>query len=1049
MRKILSRSSRSLFILCLEVVATLAAIILLAWGGLLWRLDQGPVNLSMLRGPLQQTLNSNIDDYNIRFDDVQLGWGGLRTPLELQMTDVGVFDKDSDMMLAGVSQIGLELSKGALMTGEIAPSAINFYNIGLRVFYDEDQGISLSLDHNEKTDTDNNFLETLRRGAFEKKDGAQDVSSRLRFLQTIRIINADVLIQSDNFAEDVILRDTRIVMKKNDAQIAATLDGMMNIRENETPLLGHIYFNPDAKTNIASLHFSDLEITDVKSLISEEWRKRLTLEGVFKGTSHISFDTDFQPQNVRFEMNVKNGLFNFDNVFAQPVAFENLGMISSFDFETQDMSFENLRLENQELVAELSGTSSILEDGAANRIVLESRLENLPVNDIGLYWPQNVVPAARTWVSENIRSGVVTSASQKLDIIKRNDGAEIKALEGDIHFEKASVTYLSDFPAVENVSGTALFDPERFVINLDGGLYRQTQLTPSKITIDGFGGQSKIDIALNIQTTLEDALDILDHEPYKFTTRMQLPYMNMSGDAAVNLNFAFPLKKDLTDKEIKYDASASSFNFRWNDILEDMDLNDANIDLKIDGPMMNVAGNGQLAGQAVEFDYTKYFEESDLETKLTAKARVAPARFLPEALKQQISISGLTPVYIEQNEYADKRKTVKISANLQEAGFEIPSIKAVKPVGVPGKTDLILNYQAGRLQNLREIDFNTPALSFSGQVDMTVDSGQSDQWNNVIFPVVKYGDNDFGLKADRRADEIAMKVSGKRFDISSYLRGNDDQQSDTKQTYTPIRISGEMDQLITAQNEYIRNAKVFLERSAAGRIDRLELDGLAGNGQLYLRYRPADSAGYNLRIEADDAGATLKTLGYSKSIRGGVMVVDGRPSGQGTGRDMAGRFQISNFSMVEAPVLARLLNGMSVNGLSALLQGDGIDFARLSGNFKWQDKSARSKDGGLLTISEGKTSGASLGLTFGGTMDMADKTVDIQGNIVPVSNINTAFSDIPVLGDLLTGGGDGVFAATYSVKGPIKTPTTTVNPLAALAPGILRDIFFEQDSPAN
>ena len=84
-----------------------------------------------------------------------------------------------------------------------------------------------------------------------------------------------------------------------------------------------------------------------------------------------------------------------------------------------------------------------------------------------------------------------------------------------------------------------------------------------------------------------------------------------------------------------------------------------------------------------------------------------------------------------------------------------------------------------------------------------------------------------------------------------------------------------------------------------------------------------------------------------------------------------------------------------------------------------------------------------MGLTFDGTIDLLEQTTDNKGTIVPVSGLGKAVEDIPLIGDILTGGGGGVFAATYTIKGPLNNPTVIVNPLAALAPGILRKIFFE------
>ena len=55
--------------------------------------------------------------------------------------------------------------------------------------------------------------------------------------------------------------------------------------------------------------------------------------------------------------------------------------------------------------------------------------------------------------------------------------------------------------------------------------------------------------------------------------------------------------------------------------------------------------------------------------------------------------------------------------------------------------------------------------------------------------------------------------------------------------------------------------------------------------------------------------------------------------------------------------------------------------------------------------------------------------------------LNSLLGNIPGLGDVLVGPkGGGVFAATYQVSGALVDPDVTVNPLSALAPGILRGL---------
>jgi len=84
-----------------------------------------------------------------------------------------------------------------------------------------------------------------------------------------------------------------------------------------------------------------------------------------------------------------------------------------------------------------------------------------------------------------------------------------------------------------------------------------------------------------------------------------------------------------------------------------------------------------------------------------------------------------------------------------------------------------------------------------------------------------------------------------------------------------------------------------------------------------------------------------------------------------------------------------------------------------------------------------------MGLTFEGNFDNAASKIDVQGTIIPLSGVNDIISKIPLVGDILTGGSGGIFAATYTIKGDGKDPSVSVNPLSVLAPGILRRILFE------
>nr|HRQ80542.1 AsmA-like C-terminal region-containing protein [Azospirillaceae bacterium] len=184
-----------------------------------------------------------------------------------------------------------------------------------------------------------------------------------------------------------------------------------------------------------------------------------------------------------------------------------------------------------------------------------------------------------------------------------------------------------------------------------------------------------------------------------------------------------------------------------------------------------------------------------------------------------------------------------------------------------------------------------------------------------------------------------------------------------------------------------------------------------------------------------NAGAALRALDVTDRVRGGTLRVRGSTSGAGPQAVIEGGVVMDDYTIVDAPALARILNAMSVTGLAELLSGEGISFGNLTGSFH--------KQGDKLRLWDMRTAGGALGLTLEGDINLAKDTARLNGTIVPVYGVNRILGQIPLLGDLLSGGpGQGLFAATWTVEGPLADPAVSVNPLALLTPGFLRNLFF-------
>jgi uncharacterized protein YhdP len=196
---------------------------------------------------------------------------------------------------------------------------------------------------------------------------------------------------------------------------------------------------------------------------------------------------------------------------------------------------------------------------------------------------------------------------------------------------------------------------------------------------------------------------------------------------------------------------------------------------------------------------------------------------------------------------------------------------------------------------------------------------------------------------------------------------------------------------------------------------------------------------HQLSITSTDAGAALRAFDIMDNVKGGTLTVTGEADDAAPERPLTGKAEISDFRLMRASILARLLTMATLTGFVDVLTGEGFQFNRFESDF--------TKTEGRLDIELARAHGPSIGLTATGYVDFDKHNVDMKGTVVPAYALNGILNDIPIIGFVLTGGeGEGMFAVIYHATGPLEQPEISVNPLSALTPGFLRGVFDIFDS---
>jgi hypothetical protein len=140
-----------------------------------------------------------------------------------------------------------------------------------------------------------------------------------------------------------------------------------------------------------------------------------------------------------------------------------------------------------------------------------------------------------------------------------------------------------------------------------------------------------------------------------------------------------------------------------------------------------------------------------------------------------------------------------------------------------------------------------------------------------------------------------------------------------------------------------------------------------------------------------------------------------------------GVLNIRDFSIKGEPALDKVVAGASNN------KAQGVEFSRMRVDF--------TRIPGKLTIRDGVVRGPVIGATIDGQIDFVKNDVRMRGTFVPLYGLNNAFGQIPIVGLFLGGSNEGLVGITYEVVGPPNAPILRVNPISAIAPGLLRKFF--------
>ena len=1053
-----------------KILLVFLIFIMICAGAAIFTLSKGPINLDFAKEYIQAALSDKQAGYTVTMSSLYLEWERNENALLLTLDDLGLSQGKAVQDLK-IEKARLGLSLPFLLVGEVRPTTLLIEgpvlnlvktNGAYDLFWekDDDRLQNKKAIENKEPLNKNDIQQKL---AYTLAQIAKPTEAEFgRFSALKEIVLKDAVIEVETHYPSYIEKNYLVALDLNLRRTSLGLDGnlatgLVGADERKSSMRADLSYRKKQKDLTFNGQLIDVNPAQFADLFGSDAviaNQKILLNGTLKA----SLNPDMKIENAVLNIKIPEGEINIPHEYDAPISINDAAIDVAFHRLDKKIILNALNANIGGIPIAVTGAGSF-EKGLIH-LPLSAKIDEVQFDNIAKLFPKSErESSAADWISNRLIGGrtydVVVSSTLK--VMRDPETSErvvtLDAPRAEFKFEDLTVKYSDTLMPVTQSIGSGVYENDSLTITAQSGFIGEVKGTDVNVTLTDLavegGGFAKIKV--KGQGPLKTILTYIAAEPIALNEKeIGIDAKAVAGNISFDLALEFPTLKDLPKEEVTVVINGTLSDIKLPNIVRSLELTGGPYQLGFEKGKVSLSGKGQLSGRAIDLDYQQFLDPTgkDFDTKVTASLSADKELRDVFGIDLDDYISGEVPIDVI---YTDKGKG---NAVIDVKGVMAPTIVHIEPFqyrkepGVAGDFSLQAIVKNDVIQEIDRFNLKTTGLELNDAriLFRTLNNNEVEIARGNITSAIlgrTKAKVDFEVTPD---NVLKVVANGPVVDLSAFLdqdkKTNPVWQNPKESNGQAMKISFKADKVFTVKDEFIRGAQFYVETDGESDITRIEIDAKVGDqGDFYVRFKPEGDVGQRtFRLESSDAGATLKAFDLYKDMRGGSILIYGRPQRGDFKGDIYGTAQIENFSVVNAPALARLLGAMSLSGVQDTLSTKGVSFTKLEAGFEWRFRD----EGNLLVIKDGRTSGSSLGLTFEGVNDMGAETIDISGTVIPLSGVNKVIGDIPLIGDILTGGSaGGLFAATYTMSGPSKDPKVIVNPLSVLTPGIFRKMLFE------
>jgi len=1030
-RKLLiRRTTRWLLRIAAGIVAGLAVLLALGF----WRLSQGPVPLDFALPYIQDNMTTADGSVKFAAREVTLNWAGWDRTLEVRVGALQAIAPNGEV-LASVPQAAVSLSLLALLSGEIAPTVIQLEKLRLNIVLAEDGRLDLGQQQSEQ-EADGRFL-SLLIDQLLTRDGR---IAAVRRLERVVVTGAEIVFEDRQKSLRWRAPNAEVVLARDDEGVLGEAAIEIDAEGQRSTLNVRALFSRDDRSFSVSANFDGVR-PSVFAALDPVLKPLAQVDLAFGGTVDAKVSARGNIQSMTVNVASGPGTIGTLDLFPEARTVRRSTMRGEFNIERGTLRVDSLAIDFGEALVEMKAEGAI--SGGNVSLAATMKADRLATQDLAKFWPASKSPGGRGWTLANVEGGQAKNLSLKFDLtgdLNRPETVRIGNVNGSMEYADVTVHYLRPMPPITGVGGTMSLTDAAIRFDVKSGSLGDIVLNNAAITLSNLDQPTNHRAQIDGTATgpLAATLRLLEHPKVGLPRDFAIRPERVSGQTSTRLVMELPLIDALTMAQVEYAASATTAAVSIKDVAAGIDLTEAALTLQLNGREMDIRGKGKIAGQLADLVWRENFGRAAFRRRYEIKTTVDAAELWRLAGTALPQITGPIGVQAIMTETAAGAGSVSAALDLKQSTIAVPEIGWRKEPGRDAGGRVAFDLRGGKPADRIEVDLASADLQTQTAVFLAGDGGVQ----RTEFSRLTFGRNNFRGSVARTSEGYSVTIAGDTLDLAPFLADEPAQAagdlapaSDTPAA--PLKgpvydVAIDLRQVLTRRGK-LDGASGRL-RLQGGRALSADVVGRVGQTTMVRTQIVPSEKGRRLSIESADIGAVLKSLGWLEGMFGGELRLSGEFDDTRAGSPLRGSLRIGEYKLVKTPVVGDVLSVAPLTEALSAFSGAGLSFDRLQAPFTWHR--------GVLTLNNARTAGTSLGLTASGRINTNNDTVQIEGMIVPAYVLNSLIGNIPLIGPLITGGaGGGIFAINYAVEGPVAKPTVSTNPLSALAPGILRNLF--------